>query len=61
MQNQIGQWIFRVTGNLGGEQIQEISKLIEQQAIRTVVDGMFRFEQTNEALGYLESGIAMGK
>ena len=44
-----------------GEQLQEISKLIEQQAIRPVIDRVFPFEQTNEALKYVESGHAKGK
>ncbi len=44
-----------------GKQLQEISKLIEQQVIRPVVDKVFSFDQTNEALKYVESGHAKGK
>lgn len=44
-----------------GRQLQEISKLIEQIAIKPVVDKVFPFDQTNEALKYVESGHAKGK
>ncbi|WP_342331573.1 NADP-dependent oxidoreductase [Pedobacter sp. FW305-3-2-15-E-R2A2] len=44
-----------------GKQLQEISKLIEQQVIKPVVDEVFTFEKTNEALKYVESGRAKGK
>ncbi|MCD0488795.1 NADP-dependent oxidoreductase [Pedobacter sp. MC2016-14] len=44
-----------------GMQLREISKLIEQQVIRPVVDRVFSFEQTNNALQYVESGRAKGK
>lgn len=44
-----------------GKQLQEISKLIEQQAIRPVVDKVFPLEQTNEAMKYMEGGRAKGK
>ena len=44
-----------------GKQLQEISKLIEQEAIKPVVDKVFTFEQTNQALEYVESGRAKGK
>lgn len=44
-----------------GTQLREISKLIEQQVIRPVVDRIFTFEQTNNALRYVESGRAKGK
>ncbi|WP_410477226.1 NADP-dependent oxidoreductase [Pedobacter jeongneungensis] len=44
-----------------GKQLQEISKLIEQHVIRPVIDKVFPFEQTNEALEYIESGRAKGK
>ena len=44
-----------------GKQLREISDLIEQQAIRPVVDKVFPFEQTNEALEYVERGRAKGK
>jgi len=44
-----------------GQQLQQISKLIEQQAIRPVIDTVFPFEQTNDALKYVESGHVKGK
>lgn len=44
-----------------GKQLKEISKLIEEQAIRPVVDRIFPFNQTNEALEYVESGRTKGK
>jgi len=44
-----------------GKQLKEISDLIEQQEIRPVVDKVFPFEQTNEALEYVERGRAKGK
>ena len=44
-----------------GKQLREISKLIEEGAIRPVVDKVFAFEQANEALEYVESGRAKGK
>jgi NADPH:quinone reductase-like Zn-dependent oxidoreductase len=44
-----------------GKQLQEISKLIEQGTIKPVVDKVFTFAQTNEAMEYVESGRAKGK
>jgi len=44
-----------------GKQLQEITKLIEQQVIRPVVDKKFPFEQINEALAYVDSGRVKGK
>ena len=44
-----------------GKQLKEISDLIEQRSIRPVVDKVFPFEQTNEALEYVERGRAKGK
>jgi NADPH:quinone reductase-like Zn-dependent oxidoreductase len=44
-----------------GKQLKDISYLIEQQEIRPVVDKIFPFEQTNEALEYVERGRAKGK
>lgn len=44
-----------------GEQLRRITGLIEAGAIRPVVDRVFPFEQTNEALAYVESGRAKGK
>lgn len=44
-----------------GEQLREITTLIESGTIRPVVDRVFPFESTNEALAYVETGRAKGK
>ena len=44
-----------------GEQLSQITKLIESGFIKAVVDKVFPFEQTNEALSYVEAGRAKGK
>jgi NADPH:quinone reductase-like Zn-dependent oxidoreductase len=44
-----------------GSQLSEIASLIEAGAIRPVVDKVFPFDSTNEALAYVESGRAKGK
>ena len=44
-----------------GEQLSEITKLIESGAIKPVIDKVFSFEQTNEALSYVETGRSKGK
>ena len=44
-----------------GEQLREITALIESGTIRPVVDRVFPFEATNEALAYVEEGRAKGK
>ena len=44
-----------------GEQLSKISKLIESGAIKPVLDKVFSFEKTNEALNYVESGRTKGK
>ena len=44
-----------------GRQLEEITKLVESGVIKTVLDRVFTFEQTNEALAYLEKGRAKGK
>jgi len=44
-----------------GLQLREITRLIEAGAIRPVIDRIFPFESTNEALAYVESGRAKGK
>lgn len=44
-----------------GEQLQSITSLIENGAIRPVIDRVFPFEATNDALAYVESGRARGK
>jgi alcohol dehydrogenase len=44
-----------------GSQLREITRLIEAGAIRPVIDRVFPFESTNEALAYVEAGRARGK
>jgi NADPH:quinone reductase-like Zn-dependent oxidoreductase len=44
-----------------GEQLHEITKLIESGMIKPVIDKVFTFEQTNDALAYIEAGRAKGK
>ncbi len=44
-----------------GDQLGEITKLIEGGAIKPMIDKVFPFEQTNDALAYVETGRAKGK
>lgn len=44
-----------------GNQLRQITPLIESGAIRPVIDKVFPFDATNEALAYVESGRAKGK
>jgi NADPH:quinone reductase-like Zn-dependent oxidoreductase len=44
-----------------GGQLAKIAALIEAGAIRPVVDRIFPFEETNEAVNYVETGRAKGK
>lgn len=44
-----------------GNQLSEITTLIEMGKIHPIVDKIFPFEQTNDALAYVESGRAKGK
>ena len=44
-----------------GEQLREIGSLIESGIIRPVMDRVFPFESTKEALAYVETGRAKGK
>ena len=44
-----------------GDQLGEITSLIDAGIIRPVVDRVFAFESTNEALAYVEKGRAKGK
>jgi NADPH:quinone reductase-like Zn-dependent oxidoreductase len=44
-----------------GEQLNQITKLIESGIIKPVIDKVFSFEQTNEAMAYVETGRAKGK
>jgi alcohol dehydrogenase len=44
-----------------GDQLREIAALIDSGAIRPVVDRVFPFESTKEAVAYVEKGRANGK
>jgi NADPH:quinone reductase-like Zn-dependent oxidoreductase len=44
-----------------GSQLRQITPLIESGIIRPVIDKVFPFDATNEAMTYVESGRAKGK
>ena len=44
-----------------GNQLGKITSLIEAGVIKPVIDKIFPFEQTNEAMAYVESGHTKGK
>ncbi|QQT55282.1 NADP-dependent oxidoreductase [Sphingobacterium multivorum] len=44
-----------------GNQLNEITKLIESGIIKPIIDKVFPFEETNKALEYVENGRAKGK
>lgn len=44
-----------------GRQLSEITSLIDSGVIHPVIDKVFPFEATNEAIAYVESGRAKGK
>lgn len=44
-----------------GKQLSEITSLVEAGKIRPVIDKVFPFEQTNEAMSYVETGRSKGK
>jgi len=44
-----------------GQQLGEITSLVEAGAIRPVIDRVFPFQQTQDALAHVESGRAKGK
>jgi alcohol dehydrogenase len=44
-----------------GEQLRTIAALIDAGSIHPVVDRIFPFESTKEALAYVEKGRAKGK
>ena len=55
----VGYSFLFMTAN--GQQLSEITALIESGAIRPVVDRVFPFDATNEALAYVDAGHAKGK
>ena len=44
-----------------GDQLREIASLIDSGSVRPVVDRVFPFEATKEAMAYVETGRAKGK
>jgi NADPH:quinone reductase-like Zn-dependent oxidoreductase len=44
-----------------GDQLREITSLIDARIIQPVMDRVFPFDQTNEAMAYVEKGRAKGK
>jgi NADPH:quinone reductase-like Zn-dependent oxidoreductase len=44
-----------------GDQLREITALIDSQVVHPVMDRVFPFESTREAMAYLEKGRAKGK
>ena len=44
-----------------GEQLSQITKLIDSGIIKPVIDKVFPFEQTNLAMAYVETGRSKGK
>jgi NADPH:quinone reductase-like Zn-dependent oxidoreductase len=44
-----------------GDQLREIASLIESGTIRPVVDRVFPFESTKDAMAYVEKGRVKGK
>jgi NADPH:quinone reductase-like Zn-dependent oxidoreductase len=44
-----------------GEQLERIASLVEAGAVRPVLDRVFPFESTEEAMRYVETGRAKGK
>jgi len=44
-----------------GDELAQITALLETRAVRAVVDKIFPFQSTNEALAYVETGRAKGK
>jgi alcohol dehydrogenase len=44
-----------------GSQLRQITALVESGAIRPVLDRVFPFASSNDALAYVESGRAKGK
>ncbi|POY38697.1 NADPH:quinone oxidoreductase [Flavobacterium alvei] len=44
-----------------GSQLQQITQLIESGVIKPIIDKVFPFEKTNDAMTYVESGRTKGK
>ncbi|SBV97483.1 zinc-binding dehydrogenase [uncultured Dysgonomonas sp.] len=46
---------------VNGRQLEEITKFIESGIIKVILDKVYPFEQTNEALEYIQRGHAEDK
>lgn len=57
----INVWFNFLFMKADGKQLDQITKLIESGIIKPVLDKVFPFKQTNEAMKYVESGKARGK
>jgi alcohol dehydrogenase len=44
-----------------GNQLQQITRLVEAGAIRPVIDKVYPFAETNDAIAHVVSGRAKGK
>jgi alcohol dehydrogenase len=44
-----------------GEQLKEITRLVERGVIKPLIDRVFPLDQVRDALAYSESGRATGK
>jgi NADPH:quinone reductase-like Zn-dependent oxidoreductase len=44
-----------------GDQLAQIARLVDAAVIKPVIDRIFPFESTREALAYVETGHAKGK
>lgn len=44
-----------------GNQLSQITQLIELGIIKPVIDKVFQFEKTNDAMAHVESGRTKGK
>lgn len=60
-QNGSGWPLRQIMRLMNGDQLARIGALIEAGAIRPVIDRVFPFAQTNEALAHVETGRAKGK
>ncbi|WP_367375316.1 zinc-binding dehydrogenase [Pseudomonas lini] len=54
-------WPGSSCGLAHAEQLHELTALIDSRVIRPVVDRVFPFESTPDALAYVETGRAKGK
>ena len=53
--------VKRLGVKASGSQLREITRLFDAGVMRPVIDRVFPFESTNEAMTYVEAGHAKGK